>query len=103
MSVWNEIVRELSKTPRDIQTVPLRGKGKWFRAYSDGANVFVMCSKEHSPSCKISKVRKLDQEHCVGMTELYHRRRRGESVSREACDLTRHQVYWYGIFSALDL
>lgn len=51
--MWNDIVVELKNAPRDIQTVPLYGIGKWFYAYSDGKLVYVTNSKSYAPSCRI--------------------------------------------------
>ncbi len=37
------------------------------------------------------------------MLDLYMRRTKGEAISREATELTRNQVYWYGIFNDIIL
>ena len=101
--MWNNIITELQNTPRDIQTVPLHGVGKWFYAYSDGKSVYIANSKSHTPSCKISKTRRLENDKFEKMLKLYRRRCAGEAVSQEATELTQNQVYWYGIFSALNI
>ena len=35
--------------------------------------------------------------------ELYIRRKQGHAVSKQAADVTRNQVYWYGIFSDMGI
>lgn len=101
--MWQQIIYELQYSTKEIQTVPLSGHGKWFLAYSDGHDIFVKSSKDNQPSCKISSTRKLDKEHFEGILEIYRKRCKGKAVSTEATKLTRNQVYWYGIFSALNI
>lgn len=101
--MWNDIVMALKNTPRDIQTVPLRGLGKWFYVYSDGKSVYIENSKSHVPSCQISHTRRLEEDKFEKMLDLYSRRCKGEAVSQEASAVTMNQVYWYGIFSALNI
>ena len=97
--LWNKIIYELRTNPRDIKTIPLNRKGKWFYAYSDGNSIFVTYSRQNKPSCNISIIRKLKNDEFESMINLYKRRCRGEQVSYEATNTTVNQVYWYGIFN----
>ena len=58
-------------------------------------------SKEHTPSSTIKGRRRLKPDECETMLQLYKRRCRGESVSKETIAASVNQVYWYGIFHAL--
>lgn len=81
----------------------LRGNGKWFYAYLDGKSVYVTSSNYHMPSCRISRIRRLEESKFEKMHEFYGKRCGGEAVSQEAGAVTLNQVYWYGIFSALKI
>lgn len=101
--MWDRIVYEFQKNPRDVCTYPTRGEGVWFHVWAEGRNLYVANSKTHMPSSKIKGMRCLDPDECTAMFNLYKRRCRGEAVSQEAIALTRNQVYWYGIFHAMDM
>lgn len=98
MLMWNKIILEFQKNPRDVRTCPTRGHGVWFYVWVEAGNLYVSRSKACTPSSKIKGKRWLNPSECEPMLELYKRRCRGESVSQEATALTRNQVYWYGIF-----
>lgn len=101
--MWNKMLQELAKNPRDIQTAPLQGKGIWFYAESDGNSIKISRSKSHTPSVQVKDYRRLNESQYDKMLELYLRRKNGESVSREAAKSTFNQVYWYGLFKAFEL
>ena len=73
----------------------------WFYVWTEGRDLYVANSKEHTPSSTIKGRRRLKPDECETMLQLYKRRCRGESVSREAIAASVNQVYWYGIFHAL--
>ena len=102
MELWRKILSEFQKNPRDVCTCPTRGQGRWFYVWAEGGNLYAANSKTHTPSSKIKGARWLNPEECAPMLLLYERRCRGEAVSQEATALTRNQVYWYGIFRAMN-
>lgn len=99
--MWDEIFASFRQNTRDVCTCPTRGSGVWFYVWTEGRNLYVANSKEHIPSSTIKGRRRLNPDECETMLQLYKRRCRGESVSREAIAASVNQVYWYGIFHAL--
>lgn len=99
-----DLVNNLMKHPRDISTKPVTNKeGKWFYAYAENGKVFVDVARKHTPTCSISKPRVLLEKEIEDIYELYIRRKQGHAVSKQAADVTRNQVYWYGIFSDMGI
>lgn len=104
MSMYKDLVSSFENEPRDVCTVPLRKKEPlWFYVYSNDGNLFVEVAKYHTNSSSIKKCRLLKEIECDKMMDIYHRRKRGEAVSKEAVATTRNQIYWYGVFSDLGL
>lgn len=99
-----DLVNSLSNNPRDISTKPITNRvGKWFYAYAEDGKVMVDVAKEHMPKCSISKPRVLFEKEMNDIYELYHLRKQGHSVSKQAADVTMNQVYWYGLFDDMGL
>ena len=101
--MWNDIVNAYINSPRDVKTIPMNKEGQWFYVYVEDDNIYIECALNHSNSCIISNRRKLEKEKLDAMLSLYHRRKKGEAVSKEATQTTQNQVYWYGIFSDMNL
>lgn len=103
MISYLDLVHNLSVNPRDIVTIPLTNRtGKWFYAYADKRQILVTVAKEHSPKCSISVPRVLFEKEFKEIYELYLLRKQGHSVSQKAAEVTRNQVYWYGIFNDIN-
>ena len=103
MISYNDVVQNLSANPRDIVTNPLTKRmEKWFYAYVDKGQIFVISAKEHFPKCSISTPRVLSEKEFDDIYELYLLRGKGHSVSKRAAEVTRNQVYWYGIFNDIE-
>lgn len=103
MTDFERIINEFTKNPREIHTVPLNGqRNKWFYVSVEDGVLFVDKATNKMPSCNLKK-RCLPSRECEKLLEIYHRRANGERVSKEATNTTRSQVYWYGVFSALEL
>ena len=103
MISYFDLVNNLSVNPRDIITNPLNHRsGKWFYAYIDKGQIFVTVAKEHSPKCSISTPRVLLEKELEDIYKLYLLRKQGHSVSQKAAEVTRNQVYWYGIFNDIN-
>ena len=101
---WNDSVCSYSKNPRDVVTVPTTNRaGKWFYVSVFNGNIIIDGRKKHADSSKLSGPRRLPPQELDAMLDLYHRRKKGESVSAEATAVTVNQVYWYGIFNDLGL
>ncbi|MBR2499727.1 MAG: hypothetical protein IKB60_01465 [Clostridia bacterium] len=96
---WEEIVSSYMNNPRDVKTIPLKGEGIWFYVYVENGNIYVENAKNHLTSSKIKIRRKIKKENFDKMVSLYYRRTKGESVSREATEITYNQVYWFGILA----
>lgn len=58
---------------------------------------------KNTPACSIRKPIVLLEKEIEDIYELYIRRKQGHAVSKQAADVTRNQVYWYGIFSDMGL
>lgn len=99
--MWDELLASFRQNPRDVCTFPTRGSGVWFYVRTEGRNLYIANSKEHTPSSTIKGRRRLKPDECETMLQLYKRRCRGESVSKETIAASVNQVYWYGIFHAL--
>lgn len=101
--MYAKLVEDFKRNPRDVHTVPVaRKEYKWFYVFSDNGYLYVEPAHDHDPKCVVKR-RPLQEKECNDILELYHRRLRGEQVSSKAQECTRSQVYWYGIFSDLNL
>ena len=101
--MYDKIIEEFKYHPRDIHTVPLHSKiYKWFYVFVENDNLCVEPAHHNSPKSSVKK-RVLLRNECNHILEIYHKRMIGEQISREAQECTRSQVYWYGIFSELNL
>lgn len=96
---WEEIVSSYSKNPRDVKTIPFNRQGIWFFVYAERDNIYIESARNHFNSSSIKIRRKLKKENVDTMLSLYFRRKKGESVTQEAIEITYNQVYWYGIFA----
>lgn len=101
--MYDKIVKEFSSRPRDVHTVPMVAREpKWFHVFVEKGTVYVESAHSNQPKCSVKK-RSLQKKECNTMLELYHKRRAGRNVSKEAQEATYSQVYWYGIFAELKL
>lgn len=98
-ALWAGLLEALEENPQDIITVPLKKEGRWFCAYAENGNLYVESSMIKKPSCVIKTRRKLNKKEFAPMAYIFRRRLSGAKVSKEASQITRNQVYWYGIFS----
>ena len=101
--LWKTIVDSYTHSPRDVQTVPLKGNGIWFYVFGRNGMVYVSNALNHADSSQVQGARALDKNNCDAVFGLYQRRKAGEPVSQEAAAVTQNQVYWYGIFHDLSL
>lgn len=101
---YHEIAADYSVNPRDVHTVPITEKQPlWFYVYTDNGTMFVKSAKEHAPSSRITGRRKLIEDEFEDILSIYWKRKCGLPVSKEATDTTKNQVYWYGVFSEMNL
>jgi hypothetical protein len=99
-----DLVSSFRTAPRDVHTVPTDGREPvWFYTYVQRGALYVESGRDHSPKSRISGRHRINEAEYQVMLNLYHRRKRGEAVSREASEATLCQVYWYGIFADLGL
>ena len=104
MISYLDLVNSFINNPRDICTKPIVNRaGKWFYVYVNNGKIVVDVAKEHEPKCKITTPRVLLEKEIEEIYELYIKRKQGHSVYEKAINLTRNQVYWYGIFSDMGL
>lgn len=104
MKTYLEIADYFKLNPKDVHTVPLDGRQpKWFYVYTENNSIYVASAKSQNPSSHISHPRELSAREFDSMLLLHHRRNSGYKVSQEAKTVTQNQVYWYGIFSELNL
>lgn len=101
--MYRRIVEEFKCSPRDIHTVPTNKRPyKWFFVFAENNVLYIEGAHNNSPK-SVVKRRQLHEKECNDILKIYHRRLNGENVSKEAQELTFSQVYWFGIFSALNL
>ncbi len=101
---YKEAALDYALNPRDVHTVLKDGRiGHWFYAYTEDGIIYAAPAKNHNPSCHMRKPIKINENQFENMLDLFHRRLAGEHVSREAMEITRTQVYWYGIFNDLQI
>lgn len=104
MIEYKDLLKSFSENPRDIHTCPLNKRiPKWFYVAVNQSDIIIESAKSNRPSCTITKPRRLHKREFKNMLDLYMRRTRGEAISRQATEVTRNQVYWYGIFNDLIL
>ncbi len=96
--LWQQIVTDLTNNPRDLQTIPLRGTGRWFHVSVDGSKILVENAESHTPSSNLAVPRKISRNEFVRMYPIHIRRENGEQVSQEAQRAGHNQVYIYSIF-----
>ena len=100
--MYDKIAVEFSLRPRDVHTVPMTSKEhKWFYVFAKDGVVYIESGRKREPRCDVKK-RRLNENECKAIYDIYKRRLAGEKVSKEATDCTRSQVYWYGIFAEMD-
>lgn len=101
--MYNKLVKEFIRNPRDIHTSPLvRKPYNWFHVFVEKGKLYVEPAHHNYPKCTLKR-RSLIEKECDKILEIYHRRLKGEKISKEAQDVTHSQVYWYGIFAELNL
>ena len=102
--IVRKIYEEFSKFPRDVQTRPIQINRKpcWFYVYTIENKIMIGRAVNHSETSDLKVDRVLDVVNADKMMDLYLRRKRKESVSKEAIRTTVNQVYWYGIFNELN-
>ena len=104
MISYRDLVNSFANDPRDVSTRPLINKaGKWFFVYAENGKLVVDVARAHEPKCSISNPRVLPEKEIDEIFELYIKRKQGHSVSKQATEITRNQVYWYGIFDDMGL
>ena len=98
--LWAAIINDIAKHPSDIRTIPLTGGGIWFhvKVETDGVTIAVSNAVKELPSSRLAQTRYLNKVDFESMYDIYLRRQRGEKVSQEATQITRHQVYIYAVF-----
>ena len=102
--MWESIIAEFTKNPRDVKTVPIIPREpKWFYVLVEADNLYVESGRTHFNHSQISDRRNLQRVEFKTMLDLYHRRKRGEAVAAEAKQRTQNQVYWYGILAEMNL
>ena len=101
--MYKKMVEDFVRNPRDVHTVPfIHREYKWFYVFAENGNLYVEPAHNHNPKCSVKR-RLLQEKECNDILSIYHRRARGEKISAEAQKCTRSQVYWYGIFSELNM
>ena len=101
--MYDKIVQEFKFNPRDVHTAPIRSKAyKWYYVSVENGFLYVEPACHNIPKSSVQK-RKLNRAECNEILEIYHKRMAGDQVSNKAQECTRSQVYWYGIFSDLNL
>ena len=99
-----DIIRSYINNPRDVSTKPTTNRtGKWFCVYVENGKIVVDAAKEKTPKCSINVPRVLLEKEMDAIYSLYVQRKQGHSVSKQAAEVTRNQVYWYGIFNDMGL
>lgn len=103
MLTWDILYRSFEENPRDVKTHPITNVlPKWFYAYSENGDICIQNSQVQQPSCSIKGIRKLMRTHFEEIYDVYIRREKGDSVSKEAADITRQSSYWYGVLFAVE-
>ena len=101
--MYQRLLTEFKNHPRDVHTVPfVRRNYKWFYVFVHNNHLYVESAHDHSPKCAVKR-RLLQEKECNDIFSIYQRRSSGKQVSAEAQECTHSQVYWYGIFSELNL
>lgn len=102
-NVWNKIINKLrEQQPLELHTVPTIAKTPvWFSSATDGGTIFIDNALINSPSSKISSIRKLTYKDFEKIYPIFLRREKGESVSKEATNSTRNQVYYFSLIKHL--
>ena len=78
-------------------------EAKWFYVSVTNYNINVESGHNQLNKSWIKMPRTLQKTKLEAILDLYHRRKRGESVSGGTTQLTQNQVYWYGIFAEMNL
>lgn len=102
--MYADLINNFTESPRDVHTVPLADRiPVWFYTYADNGILYVEPGRFHEPKSKITGRRRLIESEYHVMLDTYHRRQQGEAVYAEVTAVTMCQVYWYGIFSDLNM
>lgn len=101
---YKDLVQSYATNPRNVHTVPkTNAPQRWFFVSVSNAAVYVQSGTTAFVNCKIQGLRRLVPSEVEIMLSIYQRRKDNQPVSVEATKATRNQVYWYGIFSDLNL
>lgn len=99
---WNLILDGIGNKTKEFHTVPKTKKQPvWFSAIINGRNIIIDKAQNNEPSSKISTKRRLDLDNFKKVYPLSIRRKLGESVSSEATEATRNQVYYFSLIEHL--
>ena len=101
--IWDILVNSYENNPRDVITRPQNRQGIWFYVYVENKCIFIESARDHTNSSAIKGRRRLEYDKADVMLALYYDRKTGKPVGKEAAAITHNQVYWYGIFSDLQL
>lgn len=99
---WSKIINSLQNEPIELPTTPKANRIPiWFTVSTRNNKIFINRATVNSPSSKISKERILTFSEFEKIYPIHLKREMGESVSKEATQTTRNQVYWFSIIKYL--
>ncbi|MGL5328383.1 MAG: hypothetical protein ACRDD7_03875 [Peptostreptococcaceae bacterium] len=103
--IWNNMVSSLNGLEREFPTNPKKVKKEpiWFLASSDGEKIYIDEARENSPSSRLKSKRILTYKDFEKIYPIHLRREDGESVSKEATEATRNQVYYFSLIKYLGM
>lgn len=95
---WEKIINLIGDKSIEIKTYPkINKEALWFSVSTDRNNIYIDIAKENLPSVKIKKRSPLTIHEFKEIYPIYLKREKGESVSKEAREITYNSVYYYGI------
>lgn len=101
---YRDLVNSYAISPRNVHTIPKTNTDpRWFYVRAKDDIILIESGRTNGRNSIIKGQRRLNPEEFDNMVDIYKRRKQNQSISAEATEVTRNQVYWFGILSDLNL
>jgi hypothetical protein len=97
--LWKALTTKLQRDSIELPTNPIRISKEpiWFTAQLVKDIILITAAERNTPSCSISSPRSIHFADIEKIHPFYLKRKEGIAVSKEVTDLTKNQVYIYGL------
>jgi hypothetical protein len=99
--IWDKVISGLSDKPIEIQTIPSNNRQPlWFSAYLESGNIIVENARLHTPSIRVSKLRKIGKDVFLKVYPFYSRWANGEKhLRQEVREISWNTAYIFALIN----